>query len=155
MFKIKFIVIGKIKEKYFREAENEFIKRLKPYAKLEIFELKEEPFRENYDAEKIKHIEGEKILNALKDAEFTAMDKGGRQYSSEELAEFIEEQAGRGKELIFVIGGALGLGENVLKRSSHKISLSKMTFTHTMARIFLLEQIYRAAAILKGKKYHY
>jgi 23S rRNA (pseudouridine1915-N3)-methyltransferase len=156
MLKIKIICLGKLKESYWREAEEEYLKRLHPFAKIEIIEIPEVSFRPNDDPEMIKKQEGESILKHIKDGELViALDERGEQKGSEELAHYLEDQTQQGQNISFIIGGPLGLSGKVLARANLKLSLSKLTFTHQMVRIILLEQIYRAGNILMGKVYHY
>jgi len=159
MFALHIITLGKLKEKYWWEAEAEYLKRLNPYFKMEIIELKEESFSEKDKPEQIKRKEAEKIKNVLekiKGAFIIALDEHGKAFSSVQFAEQIKKiTTGQTNNIIFVIGGPLGLDESILQSANLKLSLSAMTFTHQMARIFLLEQIYRAAMINAGRKYHY
>jgi len=156
MLKIKIICLGRLKESYWREAEDEYLKRLHPFAKLEIIEIPEVSFQPKDDPEKIKTTEGESILKQIKDGEFViALDERGGQKGSEELAHYLEEQSQQGQTITFVIGGPLGLSGEILGRANLRLSLSKLTFTHQMVRVILLEQIYRCGNILMGKVYHY
>lgn len=156
MLKIKIICLGKLKESYWRAAEEEYLKRLGPFAKIEIIEIPEASFQPNDDPNKIKKQEGEKILRQLKDDELIiALDERGKQKSSEELARFLEEQSQQGQTIAFIIGGPLGLSGEVLERANLQLSLSRLTFTHQMVRIILLEQIYRSGNIIMNKIYHY
>jgi len=156
MLKIKIICLGKLKESYWREAEAEYIKRLGPFARFEIIEIPEISFQPKDDPEKIKIKEGESILKYVKDEEFIiALDEHGEQKGSEELAHFLEDTGKRGQTITFIIGGPLGLSGEVLSHANLQLSLSKLTFTHQMVRVILLEQIYRAGNILMGKVYHY
>jgi len=156
---IRIIAVGRIKEKYLQDAIAEYEKRLRPYVKLQILELPEEKRTGNVSPsqEKIlKEQEGARILAAILPESFVvALDVGGSGWSSEDLARNLKnwEIAGR-NSLIIIIGGDLGLGENVLERSDKRLSLSPMTFTHQMARLFLLEQVYRAIKINCGEPYH-
>jgi len=156
---IRIIVVGKIKERYLQEGIAEYEKRLRPYAKLQIVELAEEkrpasvsPAIESLAMEK----EGERILAAIPEGFFViALDVKGQNWSSEELAaSFREWELSGQNQLVFVIGGDLGLSATVLARSNLRLSLSKMTFTHPMARLLLVEQVYRAFRILRGEPYH-
>lgn len=155
MKNITVVAVGKIKESYFREATMEYVKRLTPFVKISFLELKPEPFYGEGDKEKAKRSEGERILAALEkrtDSQIFILDEQGKNYSSEAFArhlDFIE------RPTIFVIGGAHGLHEDVLKKYRNTMSLSPMTFPHEMARMILVEQIYRAATIIKGKSYHH
>ncbi len=146
---IKVIVVGKLKEKYWKEAEAEYKKRLGAYCNLEIIEAKEDS-RERTD------IEGEAILGKIKDSDFViTLEIKGKPLSSEGLAEKIEELGVQGKSnIVFIIGGSCGLDESVIKRSNFALSFSNMTFPHQMIRVFLLEQIYRSFKIIKKEKYH-
>jgi 23S rRNA (pseudouridine1915-N3)-methyltransferase len=156
---IRVITIGKIKEQFLREGIAEYEKRLRPYAKLQVVELPEEkrpqpasPANESVAIEK----EGERILAAVAENSCViALDVKGQSWSSEELAaSFGERELSGQNQLAFVIGGDLGLSPAVLARSNLRLSLSKMTFTHPMARLLLLEQVYRAFRILRGEPYH-
>jgi len=148
------LAVGKIKKDYFHEAIREYLKRLGPYAKIDIEEIEAEPFKRESDKEKAKKIEGERILKFLEKNEgnIILLDEKGKNFSSHEFAEFLED---KNERIIFVIGGALGFNKNILENSYQKLSLSKMTFPHEIARMILLEQIYRATTITSGKEYHY
>ncbi|MFA7277591.1 MAG: 23S rRNA (pseudouridine(1915)-N(3))-methyltransferase RlmH [Candidatus Gracilibacteria bacterium] len=156
---IRIIMLGKLKESFWVEAEKEYLKRLSAFSKIEIVELREEAFSEKDSAENVKKKESEKILKLISSDDFVvALDEHGKQYSSvgfsSELMKWLEQGASRGT-LTFAIGGPLGLDESVLRRANAKLSFSQMTFTHQMVRIFLLEQIYRGYMISAGRKYHY
>ncbi|EKD43393.1 MAG: Ribosomal RNA large subunit methyltransferase H [uncultured bacterium] len=159
MIRVKIICLGKLKEKYWREAEQEYLKRLQAFAKVEMIELKEESFDGKIPAEVIKQKEADKInsvLGKIKDAYVIVLDEHGKQFSSVIFSEHLFELANRGNgEFVFVIGGPLGLGELILKKANLKLSFSSFTFTHQMIRVFLLEQIYRSAMIEGGRQYHY
>ena len=155
MFNIVILAVGKIKEKYWREAAETYLARLGPYAKIIVHEVASEPFRRESDKEKTKQKEGERLLAALDkypDSEIILLDERGKQFVSPEFASFLDHALRR---QIFIVGGVLGFGENILKMNLTKISLSKMTLPHELARVCLLEQIYRAATIVSGKNYHY
>lgn len=153
MLHIQIIQVGKTKEQYYKEAEEELSKRLSRYAKVEIVIIDEK--KGITDISKTMQIEGVAILKRIPDGNYIiALDRKGDEYSSLEFAEFLKDTMVEGK-LTFVIGGPYGLSEEVLNKADKKLSLSKMTFTHQMIRLFLLEQIYRAFTILKGKTYHY
>lgn len=156
MFNIKIIVLGKLKEGYWNASETEYLKRLKPYAKVEILELTEESFRDGDDREKIKEKEAEKIKKILPEGGFViALHERGKEYTSPLFAKFLEDNSTRGETIVFVIGGPLGLHESLLNIAHQQISLSQLTFPHQMVRTILLEQLYRATTILNEKKYHY
>ncbi len=157
MLKITIIAIGNIKKNYFKEGIDEYLKRLSVDAKINIEEIKPEPFFDNSDHNKIKKLEGEKIIKALNkysQDKIIILDEKGRDFKSREFAEFLGKNSQ--DNLVFVIGGALGLSDEILNYAgATKISLSKMTLPHEMVRLVLVEQIYRAIAINKDKKYHY
>jgi 23S rRNA (pseudouridine1915-N3)-methyltransferase len=153
MMKITIVTIGKLKEKYFQAAASEYLKRLRPYVKLEMVELSVEPFGKSNKAA-AKRIEAERIINFLDKhvgAHVFLLDEGGRELTSEQLAKELDKIQ---TEIIFVIGGALGFDPHLFSKYK-MISLSKLTFLHEMAKVILLEQLYRANAILRGKDYHY
>lgn len=157
--KITIITVGKIKEKYLRDAIAEYSKRLSKYCKMEIIEVADEKTPENASEsmnETIKSREAERILKYLKDDAYVmTLEIQGKQITSEELAEKIEKLGIQGtSHLIFVIGGSLGLGKEVLERSDYALSFSKMTFPHQLIRVILLEQIYRSYRIIKKEPYH-
>jgi len=156
---IQIIAIGRIKEKFLQEGIAEYVKRLRPYVNLQILELAEEKRRvsDSVSAEKAAmKKEGERILAATPDGSYIiSLDVKGTVWSSIELAEFVRQRELSGmNQIAFVIGGDLGLSPAVLSRSDMRLSLSKMTFTHPMARLLLMEQIYRACRINKGEPYH-
>ncbi|HNZ86612.1 MAG TPA: 23S rRNA (pseudouridine(1915)-N(3))-methyltransferase RlmH [bacterium] len=153
MFDIKIITIGKIKEKWIERGILEYIKRLSPYAKIEIIELKSESFSSS-NKQKAVAIESARLEEALfkeKDSTIYFLDEYGDSLGSREFAYKLDKENGK---IVFVIAGALGYNREILK-NKNLISLSKLTFTHTMARLILLEQIYRSVCILKDKEYHY
>ncbi len=154
--KIKIIALGKIKEKFLKDGIDEFLKRLSPYASLEIIELNPIEIRDENLKNKILEDEGEKILSLIKDDSFVITTEIlGKQLSSEDFAAKINEISISGvSELIFVIGSSCGLAPTISNRANFKLSFSKMTFLHQFARLILVEQIYRAFKILKGEKYH-
>lgn len=156
---IKIICVGKLKEKYLKMAQDEYLKRLGPYAKVEVIEIKDEDIKENFsesEVELAKEKEGERILSKIKDRDLVfTMEIEGKQRSSEEFAKEIEDLMIYGNsDIAFVIGGSCGISKEVMKRSDRKISFSKMTFPHQIIRINLLEQIYRAFKIIKNEPYH-
>ncbi|NLT94102.1 MAG: 23S rRNA (pseudouridine(1915)-N(3))-methyltransferase RlmH [Clostridia bacterium] len=156
---IKIIAVGKLKEKYLKEGIAEYLKRLKPYAKVEIIEVPEEKEPANAspaDEIMIKNREGERILEKVKPGSYLiALAIEGKQLSSEELADKLDNLALEGKsDIAMVIGGSLGLSDKVLGRADFKLSFSKMTFPHQLMRLILMEQIYRAFKIIKGEPYH-
>lgn len=157
--KITIISVGKIKEKYLRDAVQEYSKRLGRYCRLEIVEVADEktPDRASETVERqIRQKEGERIEKYLReDAYVIALAIQGKMLSSEDFAEKIGTLGVRGtSHIIFVIGGSIGLDEKILSRADELLSFSKMTFPHQLMRVILLEQIYRGYRILAGEPYH-
>ena len=156
---ITIICIGKLKEKYWREAVEEYSKRLSSYCSLTIRELKEAPLPANAsaaDEEAVKQAEGEAILGAVRDQSYViSLEVKGKKFSSEEMAERMADLALCGRsDVTFIIGGSLGLSEEVSRRADLKLSFSDMTFPHQMMRVILLEQIYRSFKINRNETYH-
>lgn len=156
---ITIICVGKIKEKFYRDALSEYEKRLSRYCKLNIIEVPDEKTPENAsdrENELIKDKEGEAILKHVKENMFAiSLEITGTSFSSEGFAKKIENLGLSGESNIaFVIGGSLGLSKKVSKRSDLKLSFSEFTFPHQLMRVILLEQIYRAFKIISGEPYH-
>ena len=159
MIGITVISVGKIKEKFFTDAIDEYKKRLKRYCDFEVIEVKDEPTPENpSDREKeiVLTKEGERIEEKIpKSAYVVTLCVEGKQESSEGLADFIKTVANEGNSKIaFIIGGSFGLSEKIKSLSNKRLSFSKMTFPHQLMRVILSEQIYRAFTIIEGKTYH-
>ncbi|SFB06031.1 23S rRNA (pseudouridine(1915)-N(3))-methyltransferase RlmH [Selenomonas ruminantium] len=158
--KITVVCAGKIKEKYLSAGIAEFMKRLKPFAQVEIREIHEEKMPDSpSDAEKEQVLtrEGEKLLKLVPEGSYLfVLDVFGKEKSSEELAASIDKLGLSGRSNItFLIGGAFGLSSEVRKSADELLSFSRMTFTHQMVRLLLVEQIYRAFKINRGEKYHW
>ena len=156
---ISIITVGKLKEKYLKQGIAEYTKRLSSYAKIEIIELPDEKAPENLsetDMLIVKQKEGERILSKITpDTHVIALAIEGSMKSSEQLADTLDRLATYGKSKVaFVIGGSLGLSDEVMKRSNEALSFSKMTFPHQLMRLILVEQIYRAFRINRGEPYH-
>jgi 23S rRNA (pseudouridine1915-N3)-methyltransferase len=156
---IKIIAVGKLKEKYLKDAVNEYLKRLSAYAKVEIIEIADEKEPDNAsakDIEIIKNKEGNKILEKIRDREYIILlDVEGKLISSEDLAGKLAELSLSGdSNLVLVIGGSNGVSEDVRKKADFKLSFSKMTFPHQLMRVILLEQVYRGFKINRGEAYH-
>ena len=157
--KITLITVGKIKEKYLKDAIAEYSKRLSRYCKLEIVEVADEKTPDNASdtvEDAIRDKEGERILKYVKeDAYVITLEIAGKMLTSEEMAEKIEKLGVQGtSHIIFIIGGSIGLGKEILKRSDYALSFSKMTFPHQLMRVILLEQIYRSYRIINHEPYH-
>lgn len=157
--KITLITVGKIKEKYLKDAIAEYSKRLSRYCKLEIVEVADEKTPDNASdtvEDAIRDKEGERILKYIKeDAYVITLEIAGKMLTSEEMAEKIEKLGVQGtSHIIFIIGGSIGLGREILKRSDYALSFSKMTFPHQLMRVILLEQIYLSYRIMNHEPYH-
>ncbi|MCL1632178.1 23S rRNA (pseudouridine(1915)-N(3))-methyltransferase RlmH [Sporolactobacillus sp. CPB3-1] len=156
---ISILVVGKLKEKYFKQGIAEYTKRLSPYTKITITEVPDEKAPENLSAaeiEQVKRSEGERLLKKLPDSAYAiALAIQGKQISSEEFATRIQDLATYGhSEIAFIIGGSNGLSDEVLSRADFQLSFSKFTFPHQLMRLILIEQIYRAFKIMRGEPYH-
>lgn len=156
---IRVICIGKLKEKYWVDACSEYLKRIGGYCKIDIVELKESKLPKNAsaaDEQIVMEKEGESILSKINDNDYViALEIEGKQLDSVELSKLVTRTFAEGKQTIdLVIGGSLGLSPSVKKRANYGLSFSKMTFPHQMARVILLEQIYRAFKIANSEAYH-
>ena len=160
MLRVNIICIGKIKEKYFTDAIAEYQKRLGAFCRFQISELPEERIKSNTPNEaqiaEVLAAEGRRIMQKIGAADYAAaMCIEGRQLSSEELADVLQRVSVAGKSTVdFIIGGSYGLSGEVKSRADLRLSMSRMTFPHQMARVILSEQIYRAFEINSGGKYH-
>jgi len=157
--KIRLLVVGHLKEKYWKDAESEYLKRLQPYAKVEVEEIDDLPSSKDASAaemEEVKNKENAKLLAKIKPSEFVVLlDLSKDEPDSVELSKKVEKWfAASGSSITFVIGGSLGLSMDMRKRGNASLTLSRMTFTHQMTRIILLEQIYRSFKILHNEPYH-
>ncbi len=157
--KITILTVGKVKEKFYREAIGEFAKRLGRYCRLEIVEVADEQTPDCASAAKerqIKEKEGQRLLKRVREGDWVcALAIEGKLLDSIELAKKIDSLGiGGASRLVFVIGGSLGLSAKVLERADFLLSFSKMTFPHQLMRVILLEQIYRSYRIIKGEPYH-
>ena len=159
MLHINIIWVGKLKEKYLQDALSEYSKRLSKYCNLNIIELPDEKLPNNLNdslINQIKQKESNNILSHIEKGSYVlALDLKGKQFSSEEFSKKITDiSLNSFSSITFIIGGTLGLYENVLKNSNELICFSKMTFPHQLIRIFLLEQIFRAFKISNNETYH-
>ena len=153
------LCLGKLREKHWREAADEYIKRLSRYGRAEEIELPDEPEPADESealCQKVMDREAERLLSRIKPGDYViSLCIDGRQWDSAEYAKHLYGLPQKGyQRIVFVIGGSLGLGRAVLERADEKLSLSKMTFPHQLARVLLLEQIYRFAKINAGERYH-
>jgi 23S rRNA (pseudouridine1915-N3)-methyltransferase len=151
------ICMGKTRERFVQEGIAKYLRYLKPYTAVEIKELKEEKILDLRDAPAIRKRESEKIFKATAPGAYlAALDERGYEFTSHEFAGYLNGLIESGvRDMAFVIGGAMGLDESVAGRANKVIAMSRWTLTHEMARLVLLEQIYRAFTIIKGKTYHY
>lgn len=157
--KIRLLVVGHLKEQYWKDAQNEYIKRLQPYAKVELEEVDDLPSSKNAseaEMEEVKTKENAKILSKIKPNEFVVLlDLGKEQHDSVQLSKDLDKWMREGgSNVTFVIGGSLGLTDEMRRRGNATLTLSKLTFTHQMVRVILLEQIYRSFKILHNEPYH-
>lgn len=154
---IDIIAVGKIKEKFFRDAVEEYSKRLSAFVKLSITEIPDEKIPDNASEkvmQKIKETEGRKILSKLKDGSVVTMCIEGKEHSSEELAAFLEKTSNTASRITFIIGGSLGLSDEVKARSDLRMSFGRITLPHQLMRVVLAEQIYRGYKIINNQNYH-
>jgi len=156
--KIKIYAIGKIKD-FYKNGCDEYIKRLQPYANVEVIEVKDDPISEKpHESEiiKAKDNEGNRVLKLIKDSDYLiGLDLNKKEFESIEFSTYLSKKLeNQGGAISFVIGGSYGLSDALKKRVNDSISLSKLTFLHQMTRLILLEQIYRAFKILGNETYH-
>lgn len=157
--KITVLAVGKLKEKYWKQAIAEYQKRLGAYTKIEIIEVPDEKAPENMsdkEIEQVKQKEGQRLLAKVKpQSTVITLEIKGNMLTSEGLAKNLQQLMVQGQsDFTFIIGGSNGLHQDVLDRSNYALSFSKMTFPHQMMRVILLEQVYRAFKIMRGEAYH-
>ncbi|OHR52770.1 23S rRNA (pseudouridine(1915)-N(3))-methyltransferase RlmH [Staphylococcus sp. HMSC061G12] len=157
--KITVLAVGKLKEKYWKQAIAEYQKRLGAYTKIEIIEVPDEKAPENMsdkEIEQVKQKEGQRLLVKVKPQSIViTLEIKGNMLTSEGLAKNLQQRMIQGQsDFTFIIGGSNGLHQDVLDRSNYALSFSKMTFPHQMMRVILLEQVYRAFKIMRGEAYH-
>jgi 23S rRNA (pseudouridine1915-N3)-methyltransferase len=155
--KISIICMGRTRERFIQDGIEKYLRYLKPYAPTELNVLREEKVEDLRDAPRIRKLEAAKIKKAISpNAYVVALDERGREFTSHEFAAFMDKALEKGtREMSFVLGGAMGLDESVTGKADTVLALSRWTLTHEMARLVLLEQLYRAFTIIKGKTYHY
>ena len=156
--KIKIYAIGKIKD-FYKTGVDEYLKRISPYSKIEVIELKDEPISDNpsqNEIAKAKDIEGDRVIKLLKPNEYLiGLDLDKKELDSVAFSEYLMKKLeSNGSNISFVIGGSYGLSDALKKRVNDSLSLSKLTFLHQMTRLILLEQIYRAFKIINNETYH-
>ncbi len=155
--KLTIVCMGRTRERFIQEGIAKYVRFLKPYVAVEVKELKEEKIQDLRDAPAVRKKEAEKIFKTVPPgAHLVALDERGKEFTSHEFAGFLNSTLESGtKDLVFVLGGAMGLDEMVTAGAKTVVALSRWTLTHEMARLVLLEQLYRAFTIIKGKTYHY
>jgi len=155
--KIKLICVGKTGKKFLEEGEQEYVKRLRYYLTFDRIELPDVKQSRTLSEEQIKSREGEMIQARIQPGEKVfLLDEKGKEFNSEQFAEFLQKQFNQGGQaIVFVIGGPYGFSDALYKTATGKISLSKMTFSHQMVRMFFVEQLYRSMTILRGEPYHH
>lgn len=157
MTQLTFLTVGNLKEAYWRQALEEYIKRLSAFAKVDMVELKEEKLADESPSSAAKALEAEadRLLERIPEGAFTvALCVEGKQLSSEELATLVGRAQDRGGKICFIIGSSYGLSPRVKQRADMRLSFSKLTFPHQLMRVVLSEAVYRSFTILAGKKYH-
>lgn len=155
MLKCTVIVVGKMKEAWWRDAQEEYLRRLRPSMKIAVIEVEAESLGSTVTEARAMREEGARLLRRLPaDAFVVALERTGRECSSTELATLLTREGDAGREIVFLIGGSVGLDDVALARADAKISLSRLTFIHEMARVIVLEQLYRATMIIAGRPYH-
>ena len=155
--KIQLICVGKTERSYLKEGESEYLKRLKHYCSFEKIEIPELKNAKKLSEDQIKMQEGKLILAKVdRSAQLILLDEKGKSFTSVGFSQFLQKKFNQGgKSIVFVVGGAYGFSPDLYARANGKISLSEMTFSHQMVRLFFIEQIYRALTILKGEPYHH
>lgn len=156
MLKLKIIVVDRTKSPFLREGEIFYLERLRRYARVKWVEVRPAKIKKGRREEEILNKEGQAIARKLAPKDYLVpLDRSGRQFHSEGLAAWLDKRSlATGGSLTFIIGGPLGLSKELLDRGHKILSLSKLTLTHEMSRLLLLEQLYRAFTILRGEKYH-
>ena len=152
---IRIICPGKIKDKHLAALIDDYIKRINRYHKLEVIEVKDEAINDNDSSDHIKDKEASRVLDKIDDSDYViCLDLKGKMYDSVTFAEKMDNLVMKHRRVVFVIGGSLGIGSELLERANEKIKISDMTFLHQMTRLIILEQIYRGFKILNNEVYH-
>ena len=157
IMKVRFVVVGKTDEKYLLEGISKYEKRLKHYAQYSMEVIPDVKKSKKLSSELQKVEEGKEILSKVAKSDYIVLlDEKGKSFSSKEFAKNLEKKMVSGvSSIVFIIGGPYGFSDDVYQRANEKLSLSKMTFSHQMVRLFFVEQLYRGFSILKGEKYHH
>lgn len=156
MYRIRVIAVGNLHNDFAKKAAAEYLTRLTPFAKVTVEEIEKRAFRSLSERERVQGIEGVHLVAHLKnDEHIIVLDEGGKQFDSIRFARYLKDEGERGRTLTFLIGGPLGLSPETKAAAHATLSLSSLTLPHELARVVLLEQLYRAMTILSGKQYHY
>lgn len=156
MYRIRIIAVGSLHNDFAKRAAEEYVNRLSPFAKVTVEEIEKRSFRSLSERERVQGIEGAHLVAHLTNDEYViALDEGGKSLDSIRFARHIKDEGERGRTLTFVIGGPLGLSPETKAAAHLTLSLSPFTLPHELARVVLLEQLYRAMTILNEKQYHY
>ncbi|MDR0418759.1 MAG: 23S rRNA (pseudouridine(1915)-N(3))-methyltransferase RlmH [Prevotellaceae bacterium] len=154
--KIRFLVVGKTEKEYLEEGIDRYVQRLLHYIPFEIKVVPELKNSKSMTEKQQKDKEGKLILQLVEEGELILLDERGKEYTSEKFADFLDKKIRQGiKQLTFVVGGPYGFSEAVYRQASALVSLSQMTFSHQMIRLFFVEQLYRAFTIMRGEPYHH
>ena len=154
--KITFLVIGKTEDNYLKEGIDKYVKRLKHYTRLEVVELPELKNTKALTQDQQKTKEAELLLKKVNVTDYVILlDERGAELAFKQFAAYLDKRAHASADLIFIVGGPYGFDQSVYDRANDKLSLSRMTFSHQMIRLFFTEQLYRAYTILKGEPYHH
>lgn len=153
---IKLLTVGKTDVKWVKEGLDLYMSRLAHYVPFSLIEIPQFKNVSSFSKDQIKEKEGELILKQLRTSDLVwLLDERGKQYSSLEFADFLQKVMSRGRDIVFVIGGAYGFSKDVYARADGMVSISKMTFSHQMVRTVFAEQVYRAFTIIRGEPYHH
>jgi 23S rRNA (pseudouridine1915-N3)-methyltransferase len=156
MLKITLIAVGSLKERHWRAAQEEYLTRLRPMARVNLIESPSAAITASFGPDKSKQKEAKGLIKRIpKDTTVIVLDEKGKEVTSQEFAQELDKLDQETRPICFIIGGTAGLDDSVLDKADRKLSLSKMTFPHEMARIVLLEQVYRGLTIINEKIYHY
>lgn len=155
MYRITIAAVGSLKESFWKDAIAEYQKRLSPFAKVSVVEVAEAPFTSANEAPAVMRAEAERLKKITVGAFVVALIKEGKALTTEKFAELLDREGQGGREIVFLLGGPLGLDPELAASAHFKLSLSSLTFTHGEARAILFEQVYRAMTVLAGKTYHY
>lgn len=151
---IKFISVGKVKDKNLNSLILQYAEKIDHYHKIKLIDVKDESIIKNLES-KIKETEAERVLKYIENDDYViVLDLNGKQLKSEDFSKKIDSLVNQSKNIVFIVGGSLGIGESLMKRANESLKLSEMTFIHNMALLIILEQVYRAFKIIRNESYH-